>query len=264
MKTPTLFASLALAGATFVASSAQAWWGPWNNHNDRGRWGGGNDWGPMDAIMDGDFDFNMSFHSRARGYGRGHGYGYGQGYGRPYYGYPNFAPVAYVPAPAPAPAVIEPPVVFDSDHDSVTDAQDLCPNTPAGTRVDFTGCAKDQPITLRGVNFKLDSAELTPESSSILDVVAGTLSSHPEVTVEVGGHTDSQGDAAYNLDLSARRASTVRDYLITHGVPAANLTSSGYGETRMIDNRETAAAHATNRRVELTRTDTATTRVTQQ
>ena len=254
MKTHPLFAALALAGAAFVSTSAQAWWGPWNSHNDWGRWGGGNDWGPMDAIMDGDFDFNMSFRSRAHGYGRGYGYGYG--YSQPYYGYPYFAPVAYAPAPAPA--------VSDSDRDSVADTQDLCPGTPAGTRVDFTGCATDQPITLRGVNFKLDSAELTPESSSILDVVASTLSSHPEVTVEIGGHTDSQGDDAYNLDLSARRASTVRDYLIAHGVPGSNLTSSGYGETHLIDNRETTAAHATNRRVELTRTDAAATRVTQQ
>ena len=258
MKTRTLFYSLALAGATLLSTSAQAWWGPGYNGNNWGPWGGGSDWGPMDAVMDGDFGFNMSFNSRARGYGRGNGYGY-QNNG---YGYPYFAPVAY--APVPAAPVIAQPVVLDGDNDSVADTQDLCPTTPSGTRVDVTGCAEDETITLRGVNFKLDSAELTPESSTLLDVVANTLSSHPEVTVEVGGHTDSQGDDAYNLDLSARRASTVREYLVENGVPAANLTSNGYGETRLIEEAETAVAHAINRRVELMRTDKAAITVTQQ
>ena len=156
------------------------------------------------------------------------------------------------------------PAVLDSDNDTVADTQDLCPNTPAGTRVDFTGCVENAAITLRGVNFKLDSEELLPESSGILDVVANTLSSHQEVTVEVGGHTDSQGDEAYNLDLSTRRASTVREYLIAKGVPAANLTSNGYGETRLIEITDSATAHATNRRVELTRTDKTAIQVTQQ
>ena len=261
MNTRTLFYSLALAGTTLLSTSAQAWWGPSHNGNHWGPWGGGSDWGPMDAVMDGDFGFNMSFNTRAHGYGRGNGYGRGYGYQNGY-GYPYYMPVAYAPVPA-APAIAQ-PVVLDSDNDTVADTQDLCPDTPAGTRVDFTGCVENAPITLRGVNFKLNSAELTPESSTLLDVVANTLSSHPEVTVEVGGHTDSQGDDAYNLDLSARRASTVRDYLIANGVPAANLTSNGYGETRLIENAETAAAHAINRRVELARTDKASIQVTQQ
>ncbi len=261
MTTRTLIISLVLAVTTLLSTASQAWWGdPWHGYN------GYNGWGPMHGYTGGDVGFNMNF----RGRGHGRGYGYGRGYS---YGYPYYAPVAYYPpvayyapppVPAPAPVVIEQPVVIDSDNDSIADTRDLCPDTPAGTEVEFTGCPKDQPITLRGVNFKLDSAELTPESSDILDVVANTLSSHTEVTVEVGGHTDSQGDDAYNLDLSARRASTVRDYLITHGVPAANLTSAGYGETRLIDMAQTPGAHAINRRVELIRTDISATQVTQQ
>jgi outer membrane protein OmpA-like peptidoglycan-associated protein len=264
MKMRTLLYTLALAGTTVVSTSAQAWWGPSHNGNNWGPWGGGSDWGPMDAVMDGDFDFNMSFNTRAHGYGRGNGYGYG--YQNTGYGYPYFVPAAYAPAPVPPPAVsvVAQPAVLDGDNDTVADTQDLCPNTPAGTKVDFTGCVENAPITLRGVNFKLNSAELIPESTGILDVVANTLRSHQQVTVEVGGHTDSQGDDAYNLDLSARRASTVRDYLIAKGVPAANLTSSGYGETRLIEQAATAAAHATNRRVELTRTDRTAIQVTQQ
>lgn len=236
MNSRTLLAPLTLATLVLLSTPAQAWWGPWGGPG-WGPWGGGfPGWGPWSGPGWGPWG----------GYpGWGPGYGYGYGYPLPYAGYLPSA----VPANAAAPAVA------DSDNDGVGDNQDLCADTPAGTAVDFTGCAQARPITLRGVNFKLDSAELTPESSAILDRVARTLASHPQVTVEVGGHTDSQGDAAYNLDLSARRAATVVAYLIEHGVPGESLTSRGYGETLLIDTADTPQAHATNRRVELTRTD---------
>lgn len=252
MKNRSLTAVLALSTAALLSSPVQAWWHPWYGPGGQGPWGGYNAWGPVNGFMDG--DFNMSFSSRA--YGRGYGHGYGRGYHGYGYGYPRSypAPVIWY-LPAAMPAVNAAQVIADGDGDGVADNRDLCPDTPTGTRVDFTGCVAARPITLRGVNFKLDSAELTPASSAILDRVARTLSSHPEVTVEVGGHTDSQGDDAYNLDLSARRAATVVGYLIEHGVAADKLTSRGYGETRLIDTADTAAAHATNRRVELTRTD---------
>jgi OOP family OmpA-OmpF porin len=68
--------------------------------------------------------------------------------------------------------------------------------------------------------------------------------------VEVGGHTDSQGDEFANQNLSERRAQAVADYLVVNGVPATQLTVLGYGETKPIDARENAAADAKNRRIE--------------
>lgn len=252
MRNRTLMSACVLVGAAIATSSAQAWWGPWGG----GPGGYNSDFGPFDGFMDGVFDFNTSFSGRGSGYGRGYGRGYG-------YGYPYYAPYPYLPVVArpAAPAVVEAPVTEavpvdgDGDNDGVADSRDLCPDTATGIEVDFTGCAVAQPIALQGVNFKLDSDELTADSSTILDRVALTLVDHPEVKVEVGGHTDSQGEAAYNLDLSARRANTVREYLIGKGVPVDNLSSSGYGQTRPVASNETAEGRASNRRVELTRLD---------
>lgn len=110
-------------------------------------------------------------------------------------------------------------------------------------------------LILEGVNFITDSAELTTESRAILDRTAASLRRSPGVRVEVGGHTDSVADDAYNLELSQRRAETVRAYLIHAGVAADRLEAKGYGETRPIAPNDTDAGRARNRRVELTRID---------
>ena len=106
---------------------------------------------------------------------------------------------------------------------------------------------------LEGVNFVTDSAELTPESRTILDRVAESLADWPEVDVEVDGHTDSVADAAYNLSLSQRRAESVRQYLIDKGISAKRLKAKGYGETRPVATNDTPEGRTRNRRVELTR-----------
>jgi outer membrane protein OmpA-like peptidoglycan-associated protein len=111
----------------------------------------------------------------------------------------------------------------------------------------------EKPVILRGVNFEFDKAVLLTESMGILDRVAASLLAHPEVKVEVAGHTDSDGSDAYNLKLSDRRAKAVRDYLIKKGVPASQLTANGYGESRPIADNKTVAGRAENRRVELKR-----------
>ena len=251
MRNSKLMIALLLAtGTASITAPAQAWWGPWNG----GPGGYNSNFGPFDGFMDGVFDFNTSFRGNGRGYGRGYGYGYGYPH---YAAYPYPAPYAYLPVAATRaiPEVAVEPVDADGDRDGIADSRDLCPDTTAGVKVDFTGCAAAQPIALEGVNFKLDSDELTPDSSTILDRVVRTLVDHPEVKVEVGGHTDSQGEAAYNLDLSARRARAVREYLISNGVPADNLSSRGYGLTRPVASNDTSEGRASNRRVELTRLD---------
>ena len=74
---------------------------------------------------------------------------------------------------------------------------------------------------------------------------------NPHLVVEVGGHTDDQGDAEYNRGLSERRAKTVRDYLISHGANANNLSWRGYGESQPISDNGTPEAREQNRRVVL-------------
>jgi outer membrane protein OmpA-like peptidoglycan-associated protein len=152
----------------------------------------------------------------------------------------------------------------DSDHDGVPDRTDRCPDTPRGTEVDPYGCPEKRKalfekgkksLVLEGVNFVTDSAELTSESKSILDTVAGSLREWSEVHVEVEGHTDSVADRAYNKDLSQRRAEAVRDYLIGKGISASRLRAKGYGEDRPVASNDTLEGRAKNRRVELRKTN---------
>ncbi len=153
------------------------------------------------------------------------------------------------PAPPPPPP---PPAPVDSDGDGVTDDKDRCPNTPAGTKVDAAGCFLE--ITLRGVLFDVNSAELTAAARGTLDTVIADIKRLPadlaanfRITVE--GHTDSSGADAYNLDLSNRRSGSVRDYLVAGGLPASILTATGKGEAEPVDSNATAEGRANNRRV---------------
>lgn len=140
---------------------------------------------------------------------------------------------------------------LDSDGDGVADYQDECPDTPAGARVDSRGCELQGRIELRGVNFEVNTAQLTPGSRTQLDEVADTLRRYPEMKIEIAGHTDSSGNAAYNQTLSQRRAEAVRDYLVDEGIAADRLQAKGYGEDKPIADNATRAGRERNRRVEL-------------
>ncbi|MBU1191774.1 MAG: OmpA family protein [Gammaproteobacteria bacterium] len=153
---------------------------------------------------------------------------------------------AMEPAPVAAASV-------DRDADGIADSQDLCPASPASTAVDATGCAPDTPIALAGVHFKYDSDALTTPSRAALDQVAAILREQPALKLEVAGHSDTQGDAAYNLWLSEQRAKAVMAYLVSQGVPAERLSAQGYGGSQPIADNTTREGLARNRRVELRR-----------
>lgn len=188
------------------------------------------------------------------------------------------APVKAAPPPPPPPAAPLPPP--DSDGDGVIDSQDQCPNTPAGVKVDAKGCPLDtdgdgvpdyldqcpgtpkgfkvdsvgciieQTVILRTVNFEFNKDVLTSDAKSALDQVAAGLASQPKLTVQIDGHTDSVGTAAYNLALSKKRAESVRAYLVSKGIDASRLAAEGYGKTKPIASNDTEAGRAENRRVE--------------
>ncbi len=140
---------------------------------------------------------------------------------------------------------------LDSDGDGVVDRIDECPNTRKGAQVDVKGCEIKEVIRLPGVNFETNSDRLLAGASAVLDDAVATLKRNPTITVEVEGHTDSDGSAAYNEGLSARRAQTVYDYLATNGIAEDRMTVRGYGESRPIADNSTAAGKAQNRRVVL-------------
>lgn len=140
----------------------------------------------------------------------------------------------------------------DSDHDGIPDGADQCPGTPLGVPVDGKGCATGEAVVLKGVQFETDSARLTEKSKEILNGVAATLTAPDaaSVTVEIDGHTDSRASEAYNLMLSQQRAESVRQYLISKGVPAKRLLAKGYGESQPRASNKTEKGRQENRRVE--------------
>lgn len=106
-------------------------------------------------------------------------------------------------------------------------------------------------IRLDGVNFEFNKAAIMPESYSILDNAAALLMNHPDMRIEIQGHTDAIGSADYNMKLSYMRANAVRDYLVDmHMISQARMVPMGYGETRPIATNNTEEGRALNRRVE--------------
>ena len=144
---------------------------------------------------------------------------------------------------------------MDSDGDGVLDSKDQCPGTAAGAEVDTDGCEgvteTVETFTLN-IQFPLNSAEIQDRYDSELRHVADFMEEHPETVVEIGGHSDSQGPAAYNEKLSQQRAESVAKRLTSVlGVDPDRVTAIGYGESRPVATNETASGRAENRRVEV-------------
>jgi len=103
----------------------------------------------------------------------------------------------------------------------------------------------------RGILFDVNSDKIKPESSGALKDIANVLKENADVKVKIVGHTDADGDDAKNLDLSKRRAASVKNYLVSeHGISAGNLETDGKGESAPVDKNTTAEGKANNRRVE--------------
>ena len=147
---------------------------------------------------------------------------------------------------------------LDSDGDGVTNCNDRCPGSLAGQAIGPDGCPVPLTIDLRGVNFDFDKSTLRPDAIAILEQAISILSGHPQMRVEVAGHTDAIGSELYNEGLSQRRARAVYDYLTGHGIDASRMSGpTGYGELRPIapntnaDGSDNPEGRARNRRTEL-------------
>ena len=101
------------------------------------------------------------------------------------------------------------------------------------------------------VVFATDSAAVRADLAGEIRSIAANLVSYPNSRIQVLGHTDNTGTAAYNFDLSQRRAVAVADILIGAGVPSSRLSAVGIGEDRPIASNTTVAGRAQNRRVEI-------------
>lgn len=171
----------------------------------------------------------------------------------------------------------------DTDHDGLTDIEDRCPTEPGPVELkgcpdkdgdgipdiddrcpeisgvpEFQGCPPPPPEevakkfsgAIQGIYFKVDSAEIRPQSSVILDEAVSLLKEFPQVLLMIEGHTSSEGGAEYNLDLSQRRADSVKQYLVEHGVEASRLETKGFGLTQPVAPNDTERNRKLNRRIE--------------
>ena len=101
------------------------------------------------------------------------------------------------------------------------------------------------------MQFNFDKATLRPENRELLSKIVGILLTSKNYGIYVYGHTDNIGSEEYNLDLSEKRAQTVRDYLTENGIAPEIITSKGFGKSRPIVPGTSAEARAENRRVEI-------------
>ncbi len=101
----------------------------------------------------------------------------------------------------------------------------------ADYEVDFILAAINKPQVVENIFYDFDKATLRPESKAALDEMVTILNENPNVTIEMGAHTDRKGSDEYNINLSNRRAKSVVDYLIAAGIDPGRLTWKGYGES---------------------------------
>ncbi|KUG24771.1 outer membrane protein [hydrocarbon metagenome] len=109
-----------------------------------------------------------------------------------------------------------------------------------------------QTIELKNVFFAFNKWDLLPESYPELNKVVEFLKENPTVEIELAGHTDNIGADAYNMELSDKRANSVRTYIVAQGISESRLRAKGYGKTKPIAPNEYDWGREKNRRVEFT------------
>ncbi len=105
---------------------------------------------------------------------------------------------------------------------------------------------------IQGINFKTKSAEIVKSSHKVLDKAVQVLVDYPDVKLEIGGHTDNVGGADFNMQLSQKRAESVKAYMVRKGIAADRLSAVGYGMDKPLTSNKTAKDRAKNRRTEFT------------
>ncbi len=128
-------------------------------------------------------------------------------------------------------------------------AKDIKATLP-GAEVERVGEGIKVTLGENTVNFEFNSSNLTTLAKNNLDKLANVLITNPDTNINIYGYTDSKGTDSYNLALSERRASAVKNYLMAKGISSTRLFASGMGEQSPIADNSTDAGRAQNRRVE--------------
>jgi len=147
----------------------------------------------------------------------------------------------------------------DRDGDKIIDNLDKCPDQPETVNQyeDADGCPDELPQAVKkisgvieGIYFDVDKDTIKPRSKVVLDKAVKVLKEFPSTRWNIQGHTDSDGKREHNVDLSHRRAESVRNYLVTHGIDGGRLVPQGFGPDAPIDTNATPKGKAKNRRIE--------------
>lgn len=138
----------------------------------------------------------------------------------------------------------------DDDHDGINNCLDKCPDTPDGALADKEGC-----WAFHNVLFDFDSDKIKSAYDPMIDNAVNVMKLNPGLSIEIQGHTDNYGTDSYNQGLSERRANSVKQELINHGIDAGRLSTIGFGESQPVESNTTREGRAYNRRVVYKRTD---------
>ena len=150
-----------------------------------------------------------------------------------------------------APVAVKP---MDSDNDGVVDSKDQCKATPVANKVDVNGCTifteQQETINLL-VSFENNKSDVADMYLTEIAKVAKFMKQYPHTQLTINGHTSVVGEAAYNQNLSEKRAQAIVDVLVNNfSISQNRLTAVGHGEEQLVNEANTAAAHAQNRRIQ--------------
>lgn len=147
----------------------------------------------------------------------------------------------------------------DSDGDGILDKDDDCPlvkETYNGYK-DLDGCPDELPkeVTwdgrpIEGIFFEFNKDKIQKKSTKTLDAAVVLLKQFDDIRIEISGHTDDVGSEEANLDLSKRRAESVKKYMVDKGIDAGRIETVGYGRSKPVETGKSAKVRAKNRRIE--------------
>jgi outer membrane protein OmpA-like peptidoglycan-associated protein len=147
----------------------------------------------------------------------------------------------------------------DTDGDGIPDPEDKCPNEVGPASNNGCPVPKIVPVEInkaisfnaQDIEFHLNSAKINPTSYDKLDNIVKIMKDHPDARFTIYGYTDNTGTPEYNLQLSEKRAQSVRDYFVKKGIDPKRLEAKGFGIQSPIAPNNTTEGRAKNRRVEI-------------
>jgi OOP family OmpA-OmpF porin len=137
---------------------------------------------------------------------------------------------------------------FDKGYIKMSSIKNI--NVNEGGKKLYDRILADGKFVTRGILFKVNKADITPESMGTINEIVKLMEEHQDLKFSIEGHTDNDGDKTYNQKLSEERAEAVKNLLVQSGIDASRLETKGWGDNKPIDSNSTPEGKANNRRVE--------------